>query len=239
MEETQSQFELSPEDTLKASETLSGQIEIEEAQTYEKPCNEQEKISASEEPQNTEKENKFGKFKDADALFHAYNSLQAEFTKKCQMLSDIKKQDCDNGQPSVPATEEDLPQYSRAEWNDKLSKFLSENQEAKSYSAKISNILLNNPTLAKSENALEVAWAKVLIEEQKNQQKLSDSEYITNYLNSNPEAKNKIIQEYVKEVSKNKTPNLISKESSGFALARAGNVTSLEEATKLVKAMFR
>ena len=31
----------------------------------------------------------FGKFKDAKTLLDAYNSLQAEFTRKCQKLADF------------------------------------------------------------------------------------------------------------------------------------------------------
>lgn len=37
-------------------------------------------------------EGSHGKFKDADALLSAYNSLQAEFTRKCQRLAELEKQ---------------------------------------------------------------------------------------------------------------------------------------------------
>ena len=32
----------------------------------------------------------FGKFKDADALVNAYNSLQSEFTKRCQKIKELE-----------------------------------------------------------------------------------------------------------------------------------------------------
>ncbi|MBQ8426578.1 MAG: hypothetical protein IJX16_02325 [Clostridia bacterium] len=32
----------------------------------------------------------FGKFKDANALLNAYNSLQAEFTKRCQRIKELE-----------------------------------------------------------------------------------------------------------------------------------------------------
>ena len=35
----------------------------------------------------------YGKFKDADALFSAYNSLQAEFTRRCQRLKEFEERD--------------------------------------------------------------------------------------------------------------------------------------------------
>ena len=36
------------------------------------------------------KEVSFGKFKDAEALLNAYNSLQAEFTKRCQRIKELE-----------------------------------------------------------------------------------------------------------------------------------------------------
>ncbi len=35
----------------------------------------------------------YGKFKDADALYSAYNSLQAEFTRRCQRLKELEEAD--------------------------------------------------------------------------------------------------------------------------------------------------
>ena len=40
----------------------------------------------------------YGKFKDAQSLLDAYNSLQSEFTRKSQKLADLQKQ-IDNNLP--------------------------------------------------------------------------------------------------------------------------------------------
>ncbi len=62
----------------------------------EEPKNEQ---AAPEEAHAAEAENftgekkeavSYGKFKNADALYAAYNSLQAEFTKRCQRLKELE-----------------------------------------------------------------------------------------------------------------------------------------------------
>lgn len=37
----------------------------------------------------------YGKFKDADALYAAYNSLQAEFTRRCQRLKELEAKSAD------------------------------------------------------------------------------------------------------------------------------------------------
>ncbi|MBQ7348623.1 MAG: hypothetical protein IJW47_01370 [Clostridia bacterium] len=38
----------------------------------------------------TEEQVSLGKFKDVNALLHAYNSLQAEFTKRCQRIKELE-----------------------------------------------------------------------------------------------------------------------------------------------------
>ncbi len=63
-------------------------------------------------PQPTEVENErggknesvsLGKFKDVNALLSAYNSLQAEFTKRCQRLKELEsKTAVDKDTPTIP-----------------------------------------------------------------------------------------------------------------------------------------
>ena len=38
----------------------------------------------------SEEEVSLGKFKDVKALIHAYNSLEAEFTKRCQRIKELE-----------------------------------------------------------------------------------------------------------------------------------------------------
>lgn len=40
--------------------------------------------------ENTQAQSSFGKFKTAEELLAAYNALQAEFTKRCQQLSELQ-----------------------------------------------------------------------------------------------------------------------------------------------------
>ena len=50
--------------------------------------------SAAGAEENTEKESaavSLGKFRDVNALLSAYNSLQAEFTKRCQRIKELEK----------------------------------------------------------------------------------------------------------------------------------------------------
>lgn len=56
----------------------------EQTEVKSQPAEAEEKIPA------TEDEVSLGKFKDANALFKAYNSLQSEFTKRCQKLKELE-----------------------------------------------------------------------------------------------------------------------------------------------------
>lgn len=48
-------------------------------------------VQAEEEKKGvTEEQVSLGKFKDVNALLHAYNSLQAEFTKRCQRIKELE-----------------------------------------------------------------------------------------------------------------------------------------------------
>ena len=49
-------------------------------------------IDIRAEGEKSEGGSKFGKFKDAQSLFQAYNNLQSDYTKKCQSLSETLKQ---------------------------------------------------------------------------------------------------------------------------------------------------
>lgn len=79
-------------------------------------------------------EGSLGKFKDAQSLLSAYNSLQAEFTKKCQALSEVSKQLKDQTPNDIleeidnkTLKEEVLPIYKREDWTNKVSEFLEKN----------------------------------------------------------------------------------------------------------------
>lgn len=66
----------------------------------------------------------YGKFKDADALYSAYNSLQAEFTRRCQRLKEFEERDKktaargDTGADFGGKTKETAAKALRADEND-------------------------------------------------------------------------------------------------------------------------
>ena len=116
-----------------------------------------------------------GKFKDAETLLSAYNNLQAEFTKKCQKLSELERQNVDASNST--------PIYMSEQWTDKVSQFLQKNQDAKNYASEISDFILNNPEIQKSENPLELAWGKIVQQKYVAPEKIiEDESYIEKYI---------------------------------------------------------
>ncbi|MDD4816064.1 MAG: hypothetical protein PHQ62_02895 [Clostridia bacterium] len=89
----------------------------------EQPNEEQVNVTEVKENENVtpvSSNGSIGKFKDTESLLSAYNNLQAEFTRKCQKLSELE-----NEKPTQPTHEELIK-------NDKtLAEFVSSNQELK------------------------------------------------------------------------------------------------------------
>ena len=50
-----------------------------------------------------------GKFKDVNALLNAYNSLQSEFTKRCQRIKELEKRISEIDKEDSPKTESAAP----------------------------------------------------------------------------------------------------------------------------------
>lgn len=88
----------------------------------EQPTEEQVNITEvkdNEEVTPISSNGSIGKFKDTESLLVAYNNLQAEFTRKCQKLSELE-----NVKPTQ--TQEELLKNDRT-----LAEFVSSNQELK------------------------------------------------------------------------------------------------------------
>ena len=115
---------------------------------------------------------KLGKFKSVEALMDAYDSLQAEFTKKCQMLSEMKakvlrqeqqeENPQDNQVQSVNENEEEKFDEQG------LADFLAQHSEAKEFEEEIKS----NLSSVKNKSPFEVAWADVVLSSLKDKRHL-------------------------------------------------------------------
>lgn len=210
----------------------------EQKQSWEQPQN----LPQTGEVDNTkleaeEKAGSLGKFKDSDALLSAYNSLQAEFTRKCQRLKELEKQNEEQAELSRESeTKESTPLYERENWTEIVADFLSKNDEAKAYSKEICAEIMNNRENYRDEKSLSLAYAKVmknhLVEKS---EVLKDGDFVENYILSSDEIKDRVMKIYLKELSQNAPPKVLSSGMGEVFSKKVNRPTTLEEAKKLVQ----
>lgn len=182
-----------------------------------------------------ENEGSLGKFKDTTSLLSAYNSLQAEFTKKCQKLSEITKQLNDN---QTLNKEESMPVFADANWQENVSNFLSKNTEAQKYSGEIANEILMDKNLQSSPNALELAWARVMQKNYAEPEKLSnDQNFINEKILCRDDVKKQVLEEYFKNLQNVKTPPVITSDGSVASIVEK-KPTTMQEAKLAVEKLF-
>lgn len=181
---------------------------------------------------HTETGSSLDKFKDSEALMQAYNSLQSEFTRKCQALSDLQKKYADNS---------DLPVYLREDWRARVDAFMEQNASARDYSKEISEIIMSDKAIAESSNPLEEAWVSYMKSNFVARDKvLEDNEFIQNYVLNNDKVKDMIIKQYLQNIETNKAPALISGHSGSVApMTPPIAPKSLEEAADIARAMLK
>ena len=140
-------------------------------------------VQLDEGSSNEQKTGSISKFKDTDELLRAYQSLEKEFTKKCQQLSEMSKE----------RQQDVIPAYHNQNWQERVDEFVSHNPSAQKYSQQISEMIINDKTIAKSNNPLELAWAKIVDELKTPEQLLGDEKFVDNYILNNKEIQAKII----------------------------------------------
>jgi len=215
-----------------------------------------ENIDAMSEVGSQNQEGELGKFKSVKALKDAYDALQAEFTKKCQMLSQLKSQTelvSDENQSSLQANEtftdnllgeksaieeKDVKEQENDEnfTEEGLQEFLAQFGEATGYEEEIKSRFPQ--VKAQTTNPYAVAWAEVLIKNLKEKNASSDP-IINQYVLSDEKVRNKIIEDYLISLNKSQPPIVISSQS-GERLSGVlpDSPKTLAEAKKRVEKMF-
>lgn len=168
----------------------------------------------------------FGKFKSAEALLDAYNSLQAEFTRKCQRVSELEKD------KTVSKAEE-----SQFDLEGGLNKFLEEHSDAAWARDEIKEKLEKDGSLQTLSNPVEVAWNSVLANH------LLDSKpndvVLHKYVLSDDEIKKVVIENYLSALKEQKPPVVISSQKGErVSGVRPDTPKTLEEAKEALGKMF-
>lgn len=183
----------------------------------------EESVDSCENSPTSENDNSnFGKFKSAEALLNAYNSLQTEFTKKCQRLSDLER--------------EKTFEQSSEKKNAKLEEFLLKNQDASSCKEEFSAFAMNEQN---DGGSMDGVWAKFVLSKLENHGDYEKNPIVEKYIFQDENVRNKIIENYIKELNSTKPPVLMSCQS-GVSLSKESesSPTTLNEAKALVEKMF-
>ncbi|MBO5395179.1 MAG: hypothetical protein J6A28_04715 [Clostridia bacterium] len=182
----------------------------------------------------------FGKFKTVQALMDAYENLQSEFTKKCQLLSQYQKDKIAAAEENQNNVEEETDEVSQGVENgfnqEAFAQFLEDNSEAEEYRKEIEERFA--ATTPQQKSPYEIAWANVLLSHLKEGDKISDP-IINQYVLSDENVKSKIIQNYLSQVNKTKPPITISSRSGDrVASVLPERPKTLADAKKIVDKMF-
>lgn len=144
----------------------------------------------------------YGKFKDAKTLLEAYNSLQAEFTRKSQKLAEIQREKEKNAVFETPNS---------------LDEILKDTNDIDKYKKEITEILSNNSELCNLPNKYQVAFNLVKNSEHKFAEQLNNPEILGKYIEDNQELKNSIITKYLSSLNNiSSAPKIISGNSSNI-----------------------
>lgn len=152
--------------------------------TLEQPQATPETETAKEFPPATDKEaeGSIGKFKSQEALLNAYNSLEAEFTKRSQQLKELKK---------TEAPERD--------WDKEVKGLLEDYPVAKDMIGQIEAEIKNRPELLSKNNTLELALLSCLTRTPVKPEKLNDTELFEE-VKANENVMSKLIGDYFDKV---------------------------------------
>jgi len=164
-----------------------------------------------------------GKFKSTEALLDAYNSLQAEFTKKCQKISELEREKTFKESPEAK--------------NERLDMFLSKNRDAFSCKEEFMAFLDKEED---NSDSMDGVWAKFVLSKLSS----SDENYgkdpiVDKYIFQDEFVRNKILENYIKELNYKKPPVIMRAQSDGVvAEQKPATPSTLGEAKKIVEDMF-
>ncbi|MCK9574967.1 MAG: hypothetical protein WCX32_02105 [Clostridia bacterium] len=143
----------------------------------------------------------------------------------------------------IVAKTSEVPQmkYATEDWQEIVDDFIIKNPEAKNYAKDISTLILKDKIVAESSNPLELAWAKVLSMHYKEPSAIcNDEEFVNKYILTNENIRQKVLMDYLQQVSEQKSPPLIVKSlGSGLIQSKTNKPKNFKEAAYLAEAMLK
>ena len=166
-----------------------------------------------------------GKFKDAESLLKAYNSLQTEFTKKSQRLSELE-----NSKTEFAREEKINQAISELEQNHNIAqKFYQEIKQAvKEVDAQDYNQVVKDELLKNLEKNYKTA-----------NEYISDEQFLTNFVYNNKTIRDNIIREYLANLTNVAPVRVASNISSSIPISPPNVPETIQEAGRLAKNIIK
>lgn len=186
---------------------------------------EQLEAEPAEQAENSDSSS-LGKFKDAQTLLEAYNSLQSEFTRKSQKLAELQKI---------------IEQNEATSNNDSIENVVKDTNDLDKYKKEITEIVDNDDELSNLPNKNHIAFKIIKEAERKTAETLGDQNFIDKYIENNETLKSKIISNYLSNLQEMPTaPKVISGNSSNIYFSPSLKVPkTLKDAGDILTKMLK
>lgn len=230
---------------------------MEEVQKQTEDLSPDAPVEASEDKERTAFCNKFAT---ADELEKAYDSLQREFTKKCQVNSRLSREleelrnakETTYGEPPTARPEgreketptalngakATTPVYESPDWESRVGEFMKKYPQAARYTQSIAKTLAQDQSLAMREDCLERAYFDVLVKADRTPEEvIADDDFLEKYVFDNPRVKDRIIEKYLLENMDAEVPRTIA-GSGRTHVTPPSRPKSIREAGGIVKNML-
>lgn len=177
-------------------------------------------------PSENSESSMYGKFKDAKTLLEAYNSLEAEFTRKSQKLAEFQKE---------------FNNFAILSNNDSLETILNSETNSDEYKKEITEILDKNQNISNLPNKNYVAFNIIKEAERRTANTLNNPEFIDKYIENNLELKQKIISDYLSTLKEDSSaPKVISGNASSIYISPSLNTPkTFKDAGEILSKMLK
>ena len=169
--------------------------------------------------------NEFGKFKDAQSLLKAYNSLQTEFTKKSQRLSEL---------------ENSKTEFTRDEKIDRALTDLGQNHDIAN---RFYGALKESAKNAQTDNYKEFVQEELLTMLERSyktpEEYASNEEFLQTYVYNNQQIKDNIIRDYLANLTNAAPVKVVSNISSSIPLSPPNVPSTIQEAGRIAKNIIK
>ena len=166
-----------------------------------------------------------GKFKDAESLLKAYNSLQTEFTKKSQRLSELENSNTE---------------FTREEKINQAIKELEQNHNIAQRFSQDIKIAIKNIDSADYKHIVQEELLKNLEKSYKTADEyIADEQFLNDYVYNNQTVRDNIIRDYLSNLTNTSPVRVVSKISSSIPISPPNVPVTIQEAGKLAKNIIK